>query len=500
MGRPLSRTEAGFTLVEVMVAAFLLLVGVLGTFSLVDVANDRTILTAQREQAVNLARDLAERAASADYAALTAAGAQAALGGPPSGAWTIDARGTDYGVTVTACKVDEPIDGQGERTSGGFCPDSGPGATADRDPDDLRRVGITIRWTGRDGRARSHTQTALVNQPGSARAPQVLSIAPTAPVPADPTSITFAVTTTPAERIRWFVDGEAREVITTPATADRRTWSFTWADTSAAKVPDATYVVSVRAYDAAGRFRNERLFRVTINRRRPAPPQAAKGGHTLRLTGTALASSAEAGASVVDLVWTTSTDPDVIGYRVYRDAGGTWAYVCSTGLDDEADPLLASGVPYRDELLTCADPAPPSAHPIRYAVVPVDVDPATGEPRVDLSAGGYRAVDVALPPAGAARPPAPVVSGTRTQGRVELRWTYPTGSGVEDFRIYRADGDAPGEPLYAQRYHRTGTGVLSTAATISWIDDAAGTQARTYHVCSVNTALAESASCTRVVV
>src|SRR5204863_6008214 len=59
--------EAGFTLIEVMVAIFILLLGVLGSAQLANTANKLTLNSKQREGATNLAREIIEAARGVDY-------------------------------------------------------------------------------------------------------------------------------------------------------------------------------------------------------------------------------------------------------------------------------------------------------------------------------------------------------------------------------------------------------------------------------------------------
>ena len=55
-----SPDQRGFTIVEVMVAMAILLVGLLGTVAMIDGANATTASTRGREGATNLARELVE--------------------------------------------------------------------------------------------------------------------------------------------------------------------------------------------------------------------------------------------------------------------------------------------------------------------------------------------------------------------------------------------------------------------------------------------------------
>ena len=65
--RRLRSDERGFTLIEVLVAIFILLVGVLGVVSLIDGANFATAKTKSREGGTNLAREILDGARAVDY-------------------------------------------------------------------------------------------------------------------------------------------------------------------------------------------------------------------------------------------------------------------------------------------------------------------------------------------------------------------------------------------------------------------------------------------------
>ncbi len=120
------REEAGFTIVEAMVAAFVVLVGVLGSFLLIDAGSRATTSNVNRDVGNNVAREVVERVRQQPYGSMvkssTAAigAATAALVKPTvsgssalSGAsWTVT-RGATYTVTLTVCSVDDPSDGVG---------------------------------------------------------------------------------------------------------------------------------------------------------------------------------------------------------------------------------------------------------------------------------------------------------------------------------------------------------------------------------------------------
>jgi prepilin-type N-terminal cleavage/methylation domain-containing protein len=152
--------EAGFTIVELMVAVLIIVVGLLGTFVLLDGAQRTSKENRARIAAVNLGRQITEISRSLDYDVdlrpdVAGVGIAAALQSKPGLAgtgnpWPIVRRNNDgaVGVTyttgVTVCTFDDPKDGLAPAVS---APDNActPAATAiagapvETNPDDFRR-------------------------------------------------------------------------------------------------------------------------------------------------------------------------------------------------------------------------------------------------------------------------------------------------------------------------------------------------------------------------
>lgn len=112
--------EDGFTIVEVMVACMLLVVGMLGLLEMVNTANRGTLRTQAREQATAVARDVVERTRQVPYASLTNSGAATALAARlpeapavTSSTFSVQRRDVTYTTRITACIVDDPTDGVG---------------------------------------------------------------------------------------------------------------------------------------------------------------------------------------------------------------------------------------------------------------------------------------------------------------------------------------------------------------------------------------------------
>src|SRR3954468_17041772 len=126
------RSERGFTIIEVLVASTLLLIGLTGTVEMMNVANRQTSSNQGREAGTNVVREVIEKAATVPYDALATGAITTELQKPQYGLGTLSAvarRGRTYNITVTGCSVDDRADGYGSHAGGGFCSDSGTTGT-----------------------------------------------------------------------------------------------------------------------------------------------------------------------------------------------------------------------------------------------------------------------------------------------------------------------------------------------------------------------------------
>src|SRR5688500_5563317 len=109
-----ARSESGFTLIEVLVASVVLIVGVLSALLLLDTANGATVTTRSREAATNLTRELTEATRGLPYAQISESSLPGLLQAQPGledstagGEYTIRRRGFTYTITTRSCIVDE---------------------------------------------------------------------------------------------------------------------------------------------------------------------------------------------------------------------------------------------------------------------------------------------------------------------------------------------------------------------------------------------------------
>jgi prepilin-type N-terminal cleavage/methylation domain-containing protein len=137
MTRARAKEEHGFTIVETLVAMVILVVGLMGTLTLLDASNRTTASTEAREQGVALQRDLIEAARSLNYTAMAPTSivglvrATPRFSGSRIGAqgWELVRRGVTYRMTIGVCSVDDAGDGIGTHDATTFCA-NGAGATS----------------------------------------------------------------------------------------------------------------------------------------------------------------------------------------------------------------------------------------------------------------------------------------------------------------------------------------------------------------------------------
>ena len=446
--------ERGFTIVEAMVAAVILLVGALGTLAMLDTANKRGRSAADRQNGTALARQVLEASKSIPYRDLAPGTIVAtlrqdeALAGVSANPWRIERDNTTFTIQVEVCWLDERADGLGSRAPGNFCAGSGTGGTQDGNSIDHKRVTVVTSWDN-DAGAGNSRQSTLVSARGGIDAPGVSSVrlvSPAASPITDPitTSASFAVTTSQdAAAVVWSLDGAQQDT----AAGAGSEWTFSWG------LPplDGIYDVSAQAFDSAGLGGEVRSATVVINRFAPTAP---------------LNMVAARNDGVVETQWSASRERDVIGYRVYRQGTGAPEVVCD----------------FTSET-SCVDASPPArtGQPLNYWVVAIDNDPQNQRREGDPS----DRVNVNEPNA-APNPPVNLILSKDVDGNTVLQWTVPSvpdpdGDPIEGYVIYR-DGTA-----IADRYDQ------AAGTDTTWTDHSSnGTVEHQYWVGALDDRFAES--------
>src|SRR4051794_33101533 len=326
------RAQAGFSLIEVLVAMTLLLTAVLGLMSLTDSAAKTTTSTKAREGAVNVGREVLEDAGGIAYSQLSPSTLVPTLQALPglastsgAGSWTVTRRtpgggtGFTYTIDATQCSIDDTADGYGARAGVTWCDTPPAGGTADSQPEDFKRVAVTVTWT-LEHQTHSVRQTALLAKNGAPDLPIINSLVLSNPVvsqPATPTISTSATTgtftataTSTAQSVQYSVDG----VNIGTATLSGGNWTFTL---SFAGWTDGAYTIGARAVNAAGVPGPTRTLTLTLARLTPSAPTGLVGGRNAVTSGGSK-------VQVAELDWLPNPERNVLGYRVYRP-GGTLA-------------------------------------------------------------------------------------------------------------------------------------------------------------------------------
>jgi type II secretory pathway pseudopilin PulG len=398
-----ARGQRGFTIVEVMVAATVLMVGVLGTLAMLDTAIKKTKTAGNRQAGVELVRDLAEAVRQISYRDVqndTIVGLlqeNENLRGTGDSDWHVERGNVSFTLGATVCAVDDPADGTGSHSGGGFCAGGKPAGSTDANAADYKMVTVSASWS--EGAGTKEVKESVLVASGGRDRPGMETLiltSPTSEIITSPaiTRATFRATTTvTADAVLWAVDG----VEWGSATGDGRTWNFAWTLPNI----DGAYEVQAQASDASGISGAPRSITVTINRYPPAVPEDFNAGRN---------------GTVVEAEWSANPERDVIGYRVYKQATGGPVEVACPFTEDSS----------------CIDPAPgPETQSLLYWVVAIDRDQAAAEREGEASAK----INVNSSPGQPPAPPTDLEIGLDEDGAVVVSWTQ--SDDAETYRIYR---------------------------------------------------------------
>jgi hypothetical protein len=515
--------DQGFSIAEVMIAMLILVVGLLGSATMLSQASDTSTSTQAREQAVALERELVEGARGLPYTELTTplmvSAVQGAAGmgdaDPNTGGWQIKRRGITFTVAMGVCSVDDPQDMLGADDPATFCRDGtgtanaarcrdllgssgdirgtaaaanaadrgdcgvdvnldgqvdaltgGTGIacaagskTCDQIPDDYKRIVTLVRWTRGQG-ARFALQSSTVPYPGFSAAPTVLGL-----LPAD------AKITNPGTSSQTFS-------ATTNRSAASVGWSLNGSPQGGANAVGSTgtawtfdfslgnVTTTAGATPGAGE-----VFDGTYDIGAQAFDRYGQYGRAAITTLTLnrrqpykpINFRAVHVGSTVALDWARSPELDVKGYNIYVNAGG-------------AGPSLVKAIDTADTT-SWTDTSPPASTSVVYSIRAVDTDTAGADRDGDPSTSATLDLSQNAP-----QPPSsPTAAYTDvTQTSVLLTWTAAPGS-VTGYRIYR-----DGSSLSAQYDAVTG------GATTTYTDTKLGGATHQYWIAAIDANGAES--------
>ena len=473
--------EGGFTLIETLIASFVLVVGIGAFFTMLSISVKATGSSRAREGATNLAREILEDARTIPYAQLSPTDIVSelqAMNGlantSGTSTWQITRRGYTYTVTASECSIDDPKDKYGKHDST-FCADSKTEGTESEDsqPADMKRITVDVKWSTR-GRAPVVHQVETLTAAGQTvglTASGLKLLSPSMEKPTEPvissaatTELEFVVTTpASAAAVDWTLEGTRQSPAPVKKSGSTTEWVFKWS-IPAATVSDGTYQVGAQAVDATGVDGPPVSISVTLARNIPAAPKGVEGGFN-KIT--------EGGKSkeVAEFQWLANSERNVIGYRVYYVTGGSEKHklVCETSTKP----------------LTCVDrePPKPTSPNLTYEFVALYHKAEGSPPALSSAISEGTAASFTIeggPPPGPSTPP--TLSATKNaDGSVTLKWTAPSGSpAVNFYRIYRGSSE------YSGRYEE-----VSPASTTTFTDTNASTT-HSYWVTAVSKTLTES--------
>jgi prepilin-type N-terminal cleavage/methylation domain-containing protein len=437
------REEPGFTLIEVLVAMVVLLVGLLALVGILDGALRASASTRAREGATNLGREIIEDARTIPYAQIVPTSIESQLQGmsgladaSSASGWQIERRGFVYTVSVKECALDDPKDGLAKTHGSTFCEaqqEWKEGIAVDAEPEDLKRITVEVSWT-----IQKHTsavkQVSTLTAAGQAIGLIATKLELTAPVKgttpvigpeyAATTALTFSVSFPEGtSAIDWSLEGTEQEEIAVSSKATSTT--FSWTINESAKkiyVSDGTYKISAQTVNSTGVIGPPISISVRLIRGTPAAPEKLVGGfkHVYK-SGTE--------TEVAELQWKADSERDVIGYRVWSSE----KLICP----ESAEALSTA--------TSCID-FTASGKPAErtYTVVALYIN------QLEKVTESPKAATITVKQTESTAPSVPteLVATKNADGSVTLKWKPPTSSSapVSFYRIYR------GSKEYTSRY------------------------------------------------
>jgi len=504
--------ERGFTLVEVLVAFFLLAVGLAGTATMLDTANITTAGTKAREHAIGLQREVVEAARSIPYDQLTPASVVPITQAKPGlasqsgdASWKIRRGGVTYTLTLGACSVDDPSDGIGIHDPATFC---GSGSTATT-PARCRQL-LSVVASGQTPTVEADAAADVgscgidldanggVDNLVEASVGLCLQCGPTSPPDSTPddykrivTAVTWdrgtggryalqattvpnpgsaagpAITTLTAPSATGPVTDPATTSVSFNATTSRPAATVAWSVNGATRAPgtgshptwswdwplgtvDASDAVLDGPYLIAAKAFDANGISGATRSMTVAVNRRQPYAPPNFLAGR--------NGDNVEFEWTPNQERDIEGYKVYRElADGSTVLACAL-----------------TRATRCRQSPAPTDSVLSYHLVAVDKDVAGVLREGDRSAS-REVTTLTTPP----MPPSGLTA-VPDDGAVTLSWTPSSSADVEFYRIYR-DGQS-----YDDRYDRV------AANQSSFTDTRTAGTSHTYWITAVNGQLAES--------
>jgi Tfp pilus assembly protein PilV len=477
--RQRARQERGFTIVEVIVATLVIVVGLLTAYLALNVALHSSSDVREREEGVSLARQITEDARSIPYSQLASATVVTTLQAYPGlsnsstgSTWTILRAGYTYTIAATLTDINDPKDTTG--------------AT------DIKQFSVTVSWStyqnacvGQNcaGNQHTYTETATMSSAGQDPGLQSSSLAldsppwgaagitgsQTAPVVTS-TGISFLQFTvnapTGTQAIVWSLNGVKQSAWDGSTPGSGNTW--TSSDWSLSGVSDGNYTVGAAAEDSNGVDGPAVTIPVRLIRNVPSAPSVTGDGFNTNLPG--------GPATVAEFQWNPNPELNVVGYRLYYvQPDGSLSLICQTALTTAYSSCSGHGWCISPTACIDLNPPSPTSSNLTYEVVALYYDANN-----NLQQGN--ATSVTLASGVPTPPPAPTFGSgqgdaAQLDGTAIITWTPPSGgTPVSFYRIYR-DGTS-----YTNRYD---TVAASTCSTVCTYHDVNRAEPHSYYITAV---------------
>lgn len=477
LGRAIARLRCrlvpadGLTLIEALVATFVVTVGLLSAVMMFIINVNTTADARAREGGVTLARQITEDARSIPYSQISTTGIVSQLqampglaSSSPGSTWTVDRDGLTYTVAASVSMLPSPDVADFKqvkatvtwKTSQGLSHDvteTTTLSTAGQDPG-LIASGLAL--------AASQQGTAGISGPADGSAPVITSAAIT--------SLQFQVTApTGTTAIAWTLNGAKQPTWSSSAPSSGTTWtSAAW---TVSGLSDGTYMVGAQAEDASGVAGPPVTITVRLVRGMPSAPTVTGYGFNPNVM---VAGQATLGA---DLQWAANPEMNVVGYRIYKSG----VDICQTSTTAFSANCGVNGANVWCSAPTACVDLGASSSNATYTVKALYYDANN-----TLQEGNPTTVTLAL---GTPPPPVPQVSMsvvTQPDDTAILTWSPPSGgTAVSFYRIYR------GGDNYSNRYDTVPASSCSATCTYH---DTNRTLATSYWVTAVGSNMAESAA------
>jgi Tfp pilus assembly protein PilV len=355
------RASEGFTIIEALVAALVLVVGLISAFAALDLAAQTSYTTRAREGALNLAREITEDARALPYVSLTSSAAvtSAIQNMPVSGTtstspWKISRRGVNYTVTVT--ESDLPAVSQQTISQ--------------------KQITVALSWTVNHV-SRSFSETSTISSAGEGIGLSATTLqwggtygptgcsspcsatTPIITLPMGVNNMTFSVQTPAnASGILWEVNGIVQSWSSTYTVTSSTTW--TWTSTTAwniSSLPDGTYEIGAAAENGS---QTGPIVRITVKLARGIPSAPSFTSSSIAGAGfntNLWKAGVQQTAGVAELDWTGSnqvattgnqSDINVVGYQLTNSSAQT----CTLMLTNQTYPYTCAA----DTNIVCSGP------------------------------------------------------------------------------------------------------------------------------------------------